>query len=99
LAFSAFLINTILALQLARQQCLHQFYFKELGKKDKLKHLLPLKYREKYENGIEIDTDKNNGLCCFFGKIPYCKTWIALLFIMGILFLVLFLRDLLASVV
>jgi hypothetical protein len=99
LALAAFIINIIFALQLARQQCLHHFYFKELGKKEKLGHLLPLKYRKKYEKEIERNTDKSNGLCCTIGIIPYCEMWICLLIIMCFLFIVLFLRDFLPAVV
>jgi hypothetical protein len=86
----AIIINGILALQLARQQCIHHFYFIELKNKNKLKHLLPHKYRKKYEN-----TENSKGLCCSIGIIPYCKMWIVLLFIMSFLFIVLLILTIL----
>jgi purine-cytosine permease-like protein len=85
LAIPVFIINIILAFQLARQQCIHQFYFKKLRAEEKLEHLLPPEYRTKYEKEIEKNTDKSNGICSL-GKMPYVITWIVLLVIMNIIY-------------
>lgn len=85
LAFAAFVINGILALQLARQDCIHKFYLNTLNAEQKLQYILPKIYKQEFDK--ENDKEGVDRFCFWGSKMHYCECWIGILIIMSVIFL------------